>query len=96
MTLSPSGAAPPFPKVCVEMTHDARGRGLQPRAGAWDLLPVARIGGTCKGHVSVQRAWLGWEDETSPTSSLIAFLHALHPLLREFSFDTQFLVANHS
>jgi hypothetical protein len=39
----------------------------------------------------------GWEDETLPTSSLIAFLHALHPLVREFSFEqtAQFLVANH-
>jgi hypothetical protein len=78
----PSGAAP-FPKVCVEMTHDARGRGMQPRAGAWDLLPVAHRG-HMRGSREYASAWLGWEDETLPTSSLIAFLHALHPLVREF------------
>lgn len=48
VTLSPSGAAL-SQRLCVEMTHDARGRGMQPSGGAWDLLPVPRSGGTSEG-----------------------------------------------
>jgi len=47
----------------------------------------------------MQRAWLGWEHETllNSSRSLIAFLHALHPLVRELSIEqnSKLLVANH-